>query len=115
MVSRHGRQVWHARSPGLAEVPGDNTLWLYVAVRNKQGIICLGDCMTPPHFLQTAYSTCQDVTTEIAPAPTWCYLAVTAKQQPDRALHLNLNSPGVLTTLTPKGGGVSGTSRPLKL
>ena len=25
MVSRHGRQVWHARSPGLAEVPGDNT------------------------------------------------------------------------------------------
>ena len=42
MVSRHGRQVWQARSPGLAEVPGDYTLWLYVAVRNKQGIICLG-------------------------------------------------------------------------
>ena len=42
MVSRHGRQAWHARSPGLAEVPGDNTLWLYVAVRDKQGIICLG-------------------------------------------------------------------------
>ena len=41
-VSRQGRQVWHARSPGLAEVPGDNTLWLYVAVRNKQGINCLG-------------------------------------------------------------------------
>ena len=42
MVSRHGRQVWHARSPGLAEVPGDQTLWLYVAVRNKQGINFLG-------------------------------------------------------------------------
>ena len=41
-VSTHGRHVWHARSAGLAEVPGDNTLWLYVAVRNKQGINCLG-------------------------------------------------------------------------
>ena len=48
MVSRHGRQVWHARSPGLAEVPGDNTLWLYVAVRNKQGINCLGGLNEPP-------------------------------------------------------------------
>ena len=47
MVSRHGRQVWHARSPGLAEVPGDNTFWLYVVVRNKQGIICLGGLNDP--------------------------------------------------------------------
>ena len=71
--------------------------------------------MTPPHFLQTATSTCPDITTEIAPGPTRCYLAVTAKQRPDRALHLNLNSPGVLTTHTPENGGVSGTSRPQKL
>ena len=48
MVSRHGTQVWHARSPGLAEVSGDNTLWLYVAVRNKQGINCLGGLNDPP-------------------------------------------------------------------
>ena len=40
MVSRHSRRAWHATS--LVGVPDDNTLWLYVAVTNKQGFISLG-------------------------------------------------------------------------
>ena len=62
--------------------------------------------MTPPNILQTAYTTCLKVTTERAFGPTWLYLAVRAKQQLIRVIHLNLNSPEVLTTHTPEGDGV---------
>ena len=60
----------------------------------------------PPHFLQTAYTTYLEVTTETASGPSWLHPAVTAKQQLIRVIDLNLNSPEVLTTHKPEGGGV---------
>ena len=115
MISRHGRQTRHARSPGHTEVQEYNTLRLYVAARNRKSktsfALGLND---PPHFLQTAHTTCLQVTTETAPGPTWLHLAVTAKQQLVTVIHLKLNSPEVLTTHTPEGGGVEWVSRQRK-
>ena len=110
MINRQGRQTWHAR---YADVPGYNILRLYVAVRKKQSRNSFAWGLNdPPHFLQTAYTAYLEVTTETASGPSWLHAEVTAKQQLSRVIHLNLNSPEVLTTHTPEGGGVSWASRP---
>ena len=109
MISKHVRQAWPARSPGYTDVPGYNILRLYVAVREKQSRNFFDWGLNdppPPGFLQTAYTTYLEVTTETAPGPSWLHFAVTAKQQFIKMVHLNLNSPEVLNIHIPEGGGV---------
>ena len=53
MISRHGRQTWHARSPGYTDVPGYNILRLYVAVRKKESRNSFAQGLNDPPPLPT--------------------------------------------------------------